>query len=504
MRAPPWTVWVCACILSTASTVPASSGETVIEVARFDNGVRTAQGGLFRCIGALPNHLSDRLVTVGEPASGAWQIAVAADAPPEGVGGEVPLFDDASKAKGLRLLDVSRTPHLHARLNGELDRRCLRVELIPGTDDPPVVLGTLSNTDLDASTWCVKTWDIPSEGLDRSGARAIRFLLEGDGRAWLALESLWFSSDASGASARPIVKPAERRPIRRAMWVWKTKEILPDPGRVERLLAFCKRYRITDLFCQVLLRRSVHGELELALETEQRTFITAAHRAGIKIHALDGDPNFVLRKNHARTFELVEALDRFNRAGPPEGRYDAIHMDNEPYILKEWKKDAEARQAVIRDYVELNRELRRRANAAGMEYGVDIPFWWDKVDESGQREFHLETDHGPVPLLEALFPLVQNAGIMSYRVRATGSNGVVGCCLTEFELGARFGVDVMASIETAVGPKVEEGITFGVHSPEYLLQQLDTLDRVLADQRGCIGLAIHYYKSFEEMLEQEP
>ena len=486
----------------SASISLASSRETVIEVARFDNSVRTVQGGLFHCIGALPNHLYDRLITTGDPASGAWRLDVAAGAPKKGVGGEVPLFDSTYGKGSPGLLDVSRTPYLHARLNGELGDRSLHVELVPGTDGPAIALGTLTGDGLDAGAWRVHTWTIPAEALDASGVRAIRLMLEGEGQAWVAVESLWFSSDASAASsARPVVKPAERRPIRLAMWVWKTRDIVPDPGRVERLLGFCKRQKITDLFCQVLAKKSADGELELIFEDEQRAFNTAAHRAGIKVHALDGDPHFVLKRNHERTFKLVEALDRFNQAGPPEGRYDAVHMDNEPYVLKEWKKDAASQQAVIQDYIQLNRELRRRANNAGMEYGVDIPFWWDKVDESGKRVYNVETDDGQVPLLDAILPLVQNAGIMSYRVRATGSNGIVGCSLTEFELGAKLGIDVMASIETAVGPKVEEGLTFGVYSAEDLVQQLDTLERVLAHQKGCVGLAIHYYKSFEGMLE---
>ena len=55
---------------------------------------------------------------------------------------------------------------------------------------------------------------------------------------------------------------------------------------------------------------------------------------------------------------------------------------------------------------------------------------------------------------------VDNVGVMSYRPRATGSNGIIACCQTEFDLGARNGVEVFASVETGGGSDVERGTSF--------------------------------------------
>jgi hypothetical protein len=488
------------CIVTGEST-GGTGGNPAIMVADFDYSVRTAQGGLFYCMGGRPDRVRDELVTIGEPPCGAWRIEVSADAPTEGVGGVVPLFDNRTWSPKPQPLNIGDATHLDIRLVGALGARRLRVELVSGEaiqpDQPGELVTTVAASELDATQWRAKRFVLPTGSPDRSAFAAVRLLLEGEGPAWLAVDSMAFTNGATAAARQTDSAP---HPLRQCLWVWKTKEILPDPARVEALLACCKRNGITDLFCQVPYKR-VDGEVRLQLVDQQRAFNSAARRAGVTVHALDGDPKFVFKANHPRVFEFVEALDRFNRESPPEDRYRAVHMDNEPYVNEQWKQGPEAQQEVIRDYLELNRELRRRVNAAGMEYGVDIPFWWDKPDASGQPAYRVTIGDREVPLLEALFPYLQNAGIMSYRTRVTGPNGIVGCCLTEFELGARFGVQVFASVELGTGPRVEEGITFGVYPAEYFAAQLKTLQRVLAHEEGCSGIAIHAYQFFSKLQE---
>jgi hypothetical protein len=132
-----------------------------------------------------------------------------------------------------------------------------------------------------------------------------------------------------------------------------------------------------------------------------------------------------------------------------------------------------------------------------MAFGVDIPFWWDKRDANGEPAFMVKSGEGRIPLLEALFPLIDNAGIMSYRERVTGPNGVLGCAAGEFELGNRYHVDVLAAVETGTGPDVEQGITFGVYPYAYFQSQWKTLKRALAATPGCAGTALHYYRHLQ-------
>jgi hypothetical protein len=283
------------------------------------------------------------------------------------------------------------------------------------------------------------------------------------------------------------------------MWVWHTARILPDAHSRKELIAFCRRHRVTDLFCQIPYDYE-DATVQLHQVEPQRAFNAAASAAGLTVHALDGAPDYVLPAQHQRMVDLIDALDQFNRGGAPETRYAAVHLDNEPYLLPQWR-DPESRRLLLQDYIALNGELGRQARAADMEYGVDIPFWWDRHDATGKAVFVVPTTDGDVPLLEALFPLVQNIGIMSYRERVTGAGGVVACCGAEFALGARHGVDVLAAVELGTGPLVEPGISLGRYAPDYVRGQLATLERVLPHQKGCAGLAIHaydYYRAMEE------
>ncbi len=487
-----------------AACPAARAADPVIDVIDFDTATQTAQGGQYGLVGARPDRLQDRLVTIGEPASGAWRIEALAGAPAEGIGGIVPLYDTTARDTDVPLADVSSAPVLEIAALGQLGERRLNVELVSGRasggEAPGVRLGTIEPDQLAAGRWATMHWEVPANAVDRTKVGAVRFMFEGNGPAWVALARIRFVSEGA-ETPMGLSPPAPQQPIRQAMWVWRTTKILPEPAEVDQLFAFCKEHAITDLFWQVPYNKYKDRKMELLLVDEQRAFNIRATGAGIRVHALDGGPEFILPENHERVFKLVEALDAFNREGPAEGRYFAVHMDNEPYVLKGWKSSDAERQQIIQNYIELNRALRRQVNEAGMQYGVDIPFWWDKVDASGKRVYNVQTDKGEVPLLEATMELVQNAGIMSYRVRSLGRNGVIDCCLTEFALGKRLGVDVFASVELGTGPRVETGITFGVYPAEYFLTQLDTLHRVLPKQAGCAGIAIHAYYSFQELLE---
>ncbi len=503
---------------TTHETPPAGVDPTSnsIAVADFEESIRTRQGGMFFCVGGRPDQVRDGLVRTGDPEAGAWRIEVSAEAPGTGAGGVVPLYDacnavsrgDQAKAGASETspagVDVSQTPVLHLRLIGELGQRQLRVEGIAGKPVGPetvgITLATLPADAIDARRWRDISITLAESEIDLKRVTGIRLLIEGTGEAWLAVDSIGLVASTSGLPI-PQPGPAKPHPLRHAMWSWRTESILGDPDQRDALITFCREREITDLFSQVLYE---YRDQEVALQEidSQRQFNALAHRMGIRVHALDGHSSYALEANHPRMLRLAEALIRFNEAGTPETRFHGVHLDNEPYLLAEWKNEA-TRPAVLQAYYELNRRLAPRLKEAHLEFGLDIPFWWDKADESGRAAFRVMTADGERPLLEAIFPLVQNVAVMSYRERATGCNGVVGHCRTEFGLGQRLGVDVFASIETGAGERFEKGTTFGPYSRAYFQWQFDTLKRVLSREPGCSGLAVHAYKYYREMLEKE-
>jgi len=466
-------------------------------LADFDVSIQTGRGGFYQSWGGRPDQVSDELVAMGEPQQSAWRIELTEQAPANGAGGLVALFD-ARAAKRGELLEIAQGSELCIRILGNLDQRRAKIEIVAGANPEAAgtTIGMIGSDKIDPNIWSELRLTVPRDFAGAKRAGFVRILIEGEGAAWLAIDSLGVTSDAAESVAP---KSAESHSLRKALWFWNTEEILPDSVHTAALLELCRTQEITDIYCQILYTYE-DGNIQMRLVDEQRAFNAAAESLGITAHALDGQADYVFSKNHPRMFRLMEALGEMNEQSAPSERFRAVHLDNEPYVLPGWQKDDERRQ-IIHDYIVLNKELRRKADALGMEFGVDIPFWWDDRDRDGNAKFTYDTEAGQQPILEALFPLVHNVGIMSYRDRATGPNGTVAHCLDEFKLGKELGVDVFASIELGVGKTVDPGTTYGIYPWAYFRRQFSTLETILSHTPGCAGLAIHYARPFAEAVK---
>ncbi|MFQ5502906.1 MAG: hypothetical protein ACE5EQ_11515, partial [Phycisphaerae bacterium] len=468
-------------------------------IADFFGSVRTAGGGYFQVVGSRPDQIRDRFSLEGKPAAMSWRVDVSSDSPNQGLAIVVPPFsggDVASKELGETERFVPR--FLDIELIGELRERKIGIHVThtAGDHGRPThkTLATLVRDQLDSSRWQILRVPIPAglRGLHRG---PVRLTFEGRGAAWVAIQRMrWRATDGPQEWKPSRPSPEPRRQV---MWVWNTDRILIDVSKRESLLEFCRARSITDLFFEFPYDYE-DETIQPRHVAEQRALNKAAHRAGILMHALDGAVEYVLPRNHERMFRLVDALERFNRTASPEEQYPALHLDNEPYQLPEWA-DVRTRQKVIDDYLRLNRELRRRTQAAGLEFGLDIPFWWDLRKGDGSPEFPSKVDGRTVSLAEAIFQCAQNVGVMSYRERVIGPDGVVALCHDEFRLGQRYGVDVFAAVELGTQPEVEDGTTFGVFPRQYVQDQLTTLRHALGFEPGCSGLAIHYYDAYSRL-----
>jgi len=473
----------------------AKSDQASMVMADFGASVFGAGGGIFRCIGGDPNQVTDELVELGTERSGCWKVELAADAPDDGAGMLIPLFDETAELTEPNV-DIAPGGGFELRLCGLLGQRTLSVEFISG-DNPDasgVELSRVHGSDLDADQWRMSRAEIPESLYGKQRGAYLRVVAQGAGPAWFALDRIdAFGIRLEGAPREPEPRA---RALRTALWVWRTQEILPDPNRRAALMAFCTRHDITDLFVQIPYIYQ-NGAVALEHVAEQRQLNAAARKQGITVHALDGNPRYVLRENHDRMSALLAALAEFNHDAADAERYPAVHLDNEPYVLKEWRDD-DRRKAIIRDFVELQRRLGDQAKRLNLKYGIDIPFWFDVKSRDGRHRFMADTESGEVPLLEAIFPHLDNVGIMSYRERALGNDGVVAHCINEFRLGERTGVGVFASVEIGVNENVEPRTTFGRYPIRYFDSQLSTLRRVLATMPGCAGIAIHYYSEYDQ------
>ena len=259
--------------------------------------------------------------------------------------------------------------------------------------------------------------------------------------------------------------------------------MLRDVTARQHFLEFCRARGIDTAWIQTT--RQLPGESRLQDELGWRALLGEAHRAGIKIHALDGDPRYVLRERHYVVLGLVDTIIRFNRAAPPDQRFDGIHLDNEPYLVAGWDLPA-VREQVLSEYLELNARAQRAVTAeGGLEYGVDIPFWsMGDVTFEGVRK----------PVSFHILDLVDNVGIMDYRNVALGDDGIVAHARTLLSYGNTANTKVFVGVETASVSRVGlPKLTFDGRSNAEMDRELAIAHDAFASDPSYAGFAIHHY-----------
>ncbi|WP_419189123.1 hypothetical protein [Stieleria marina] len=233
--------------------------------------------------------------------------------------------------------------------------------------------------------------------------------------------------------------PSELSPGR-ALWLWQTKQLLDSQLETKRFIDFCQEQRIKTVWAQLPYTidsppamqstedGSLAGATHCRIEREQdlRQLIRLVHGAGIRIHALDGDPQFAQARFHHLPLSIVDAVLQFNDGHPTAEQFDGIHFDNEPYLLTLWH-DPSGREQILREFLELNRECQRRVSGTWprVQFGVDIPFWLQDQDSYGKTigavTFEGERKSASYHLLD----IVDNVGVMNYRDAALGADGMI-------------------------------------------------------------------------------
>lgn len=236
---------------------------------------------------------------------------------------------------------------------------------------------------------------------------------------------------AAGQQTRPDARPVPARPLSgrlalpipaRASWVWQAG-IWSTQG--EALLAQAVRHNIKVLFITVpFAHGAIAGPGALA------AFIESAARQGVRIWAVEGDPEMVVPGEHAATVRRLAAYAAYNGAAPAAARLHGVQFDIEPYLLPDY---AQAPALWDSRYLALVRALRQAAGALPLE--LVVPFWWNEKST----------------LLRAIAPLVDGLCVMNYR---TEQEQIVRLATPFLEWGARHGKPVRIALES--GPLAPE------------------------------------------------
>ncbi|MBN1897225.1 MAG: hypothetical protein JW827_00470 [Spirochaetes bacterium] len=265
-------------------------------------------------------------------------------------------------------------------------------------------------------------------------------------------------------------KKKKIKDVKRAMWVWLVNEILFHKDKQDELIAFCKNKNIDELFFQVLYRftgkKGKDFSCEIINEKEHKEFIKKATSHNIKIHALDGYPDWVMRERHHEPMALCQAVVEYNKKAQPAERFYGVHLDNEPYLMIAFKSPL--KRKIYQEYIEVNAKLQKIVDQdPNLVFGIDIPFFLEEPDEkSGKTE--LMKYRGRIkPTSFHLLDIVDNVGIMAYRDFAYGADGVIYHAADEIDYADKINKPVYIGLELFKYPLISVYFIAGLSRKEF-------------------------------------
>lgn len=281
------------------------------------------------------------------------------------------------------------------------------------------------------------------------------------------------------------VASAAAEPIK-AIWIWEedTFRLLDDHEWREETLSRLQGDGFNTLY---LYADSFQGRTPISNERElyERT-IARAHEQGFRVEALLGSAyletnRYVMPDKSDDARAMIERVITYNSASTAGARFDAIHLDIEPYTLPEWKEN---RQSVVEYFVDAAEEWCgiARNGKSPVEIGAAIPFWFDGV----------ERDEGT--LASALQEMFDYVALMDYRDTAEGGDGIIEHARREIELASGIDRKVIIGIET--GASELDKLTFAEEGRRVMNEELGKVNGAYEGVTGYGGIAVHHLSPY--------
>ena len=448
-------------VLAAVLGCPAFADTNALSVWNIDTGILNDLGGGYNQFAADGSDASVHLVSDVRRGPGGRSMKIVFRKAEAGYCGMwMHLFDEDAVPAKRRLLDASAFPFLSFWVRGAAGGEDFTIQAadeswLAKEDSKPVgpvskyLGGTIT------TNWQEVVVPVADFWLDGTMLGGLTFNFTNPGAGAVYVDDITFklSSDAAVPfSKTEAAPPSAARALARAMWVWEIEPLLSAPAQRDELFAFCREQGVNELFLQLpyAFKNDLSAKVECVIQhpDELRALLGAATAQGIRVHALDGYPEFVLRTQHARVLALVHAILGFNSDGTPEQGFAGIHLDNEPYQLLGF--DGPAREDILVQFLELNAMIKNvlREWMSDMKFGVDIPFWFDEAGPSGEPQGMVRFHGVRKDAAKHLLDIVDNVGIMAYRRFAGGVDGIAYHSLPELRYADRTGKKVYIGVET--------------------------------------------------------
>ena len=265
-----------------------------------------------------------------------------------------------------------------------------------------------------------------------------------------------------------------------AVWVWdSTKDLIGSSERLEKFFEFCSEPPGgADPIHTIFLYAGWPDYLETQAEPI-RELIKKAHSHQIKVHYLDGIPEWALDTHRELARKVIEKIFFFNQNGNTSEKFDGIHFDVEPYLLRQWKNPE-----VVQSYQDHLVECTELAHKGGLPLGIDIPYFYDERQDK---------------LLEFIYRTVDYVAIMNYK---DDSEMMISNITTEMKLADQNKKPTWIGIETQQPIK-----RFGVTSRETFYEEgyikmekeLDLVTKEYGHHEWLSGFAYHHLKSYQQL-----
>lgn len=485
-----WILPLLAALFAPACALAAAAPPGTLTLWNFDQGIANSWGGQYNAYLREPSWARTYLdPTVTRAASG-HSLRVTAHRESAGFCGLWLDFYPGSEVPP-RHFDASAYGYLSFWVKGEKGGEDFEIEL---TDEENVDHeDARPRRPLDAylAGGMTTTWQevvIPLadfHGLDRN--RLVRMALnltkQGDSRFYLDDIALKRSPAITPRPVRVSTAPAAANSVstvHRALWVWHTKPLFDaQPGEeANRFFAFCARQKIAEVYLAAEFDATTEAGVprsNLRNADSYREFLARAHREGLKVDALAGTPEWAVRENHPQALAAVEAILAFNRASPPEARFDGVHFDVEPYALAGYSDPAYQPQILVQ-FLEMVAKCSERTRAeAGMRFSCDVPAWFYPAGEVDRVPMTVQFNGQAKTVGEHLTDLLETVTIMDYTNQADGAGGIIARGLPALASAAAQKRRVVVGLETFLEPDSTVWFACGLPAEEFR-RRLATMD----------------------------
>ncbi|KAA0544956.1 hypothetical protein FZW96_19230 [Bacillus sp. BGMRC 2118] len=223
-------------------------------------------------------------------------------------------------------------------------------------------------------------------------------------------------------------------------------------------------------------------------QTMYKKFMTLAHSEDIKVEALGGERVWGLKKYEHEGLDFIQSVVSFNQEAGEEEKFDAIHLDIEPYLVEEWEKD---KTKVLESWYQNSLSYISLSKENGIVINCDLPFWLDSNDVIEAQPQSLKK-----PLYELFIDAFDGVNLMSYRNTVEGENSITDLSNTELTYAEKEGKQVGIAVDLL--PSDIDYTTFYHLTREDLEQSISMLHDYYRNHSSYNGVAIHDFEHLKQ------